>query len=164
MVQGTGGSDTVARASTGSMMVHPGDPGSPINVQQKFWFQPKEELGGTVWILGYFVVKPRGCGVVVAGICPPLIVVRDLSGVAGMGPVEEMVEVDALCVGDGVDCYVGIRGSLCKLANNPFEGAASVVIISPKDPVVPVTEMGVLLVKDLQLLVKECIEVAEHEG
>ncbi len=85
---------------------------------------------------------------VVACICPQLVV-RDLSGVDGMGPVEEVVEVVTLHVCDGVVCYVGIRGILCKLLSNQSQGAVSDMIIGLQDVVVPVMEMGILLVEDL---------------
>ncbi len=66
------------------------------------------------------MVKPRLCGMVVACICPQLVVVRDLRGVDCVGPVEEVVEVVTLCVHDGIDCYVGIGDFLWKLSSNPF--------------------------------------------
>ncbi len=82
-------------------------------------------------------------------ICPLPIVVSDLSGVDGMGPVEELVEVVSLRVCDGIDCYGGIRGVLYKLSSNPFQGAAADMVISPQEAVVPLAEMVILLVEDL---------------
>ncbi len=66
-----------------------------------------------------------------------------------MGPVEEVIEMGTLPICEGIDWYVGIRSLLDKLLSDPFLGAASDMVISPQDAVVPVMEMGILLKEDL---------------
>ncbi len=66
-----------------------------------------------------------------------------------MGPIKEVVEVDALSICEGINQYVGIGGFLFKLLGDPFQSAALDMIMCAKSVVVPYSELVFLLVEDV---------------
>ncbi len=66
-----------------------------------------------------------------------------------MDPVEEVIEIVPLRGCEGIDWYVGVKGFLDELLHDPVQGAAADMVIDPQNAVVPVMEMGILLVKDV---------------
>ncbi len=63
-----------------------------------------------------------------------------------MGPIEDVIKLVMLWCHKGVDCHVRVRKVLCKLPSNPFQSALPDMILGSKDSIVPVTEVGILLV------------------
>ncbi len=92
-------------------------------------------------------------------ICPPFIVVGDSCGVDHMGPIKQVIEFVVLRV---CDCNGGVLCVLYKLPLHPFQGAPLDMILGSKDLVVPMLEVGILLIEDIQFIEKECVEMAEH--
>ena len=50
-----------------------------------------------------------------------------------------------------------------ELPGNPFQGAGPGVVFGTKDLLVPLAQVGILLVEVMHLVYQELIEVAEHE-
>ncbi len=69
-----------------------------------------------------------------------------------MGAVEEVVEMYLFDVRVVVNCQIRVGGVKRKLVGDPFQGALSVVFSGAKNVMVPVAEVCLLLVKDMQLL------------
>lgn len=66
-----------------------------------------------------------------------------------MGPVEKGIEFVTPQSCEGVDGYMRVWNVLCKLPNNPVQGALLDMIIGTKDSAVPVMKVGILLVEDM---------------
>ncbi len=95
------------------------------------------------------VVKPWCCSACSSCVRPSVIVVGDSGAVGGVGPVEKVIKMFPLNVGEVVNRQVGIRGFMHKLKDDPFQGASAVVVRVAEDAMVPVAEVGLLLVEDM---------------
>ncbi len=52
-------------------------------------------------------------------------------------------------VGEVVDRQIGIGDHACESTSDPFQGATAVVVRVAKDTMVPMAEVGLLLVEDM---------------
>ncbi len=78
-----------------------------------------------------------------------VVVVGDSGAVGGVGPVEEVIEMFLFDVSEVVYRQIGIGRSVCEFSGDPFQGATAVVVRVAKDTMVPMAEVGLLLVEDM---------------
>ncbi len=52
-------------------------------------------------------------------------------------------------VGEVVDRQIGIGNGVCEFTGDPFQGASAVVVRVAEDTMVPMAEVGFLLVEDM---------------
>ncbi len=131
-------------------MFGPGDPCGPINVWEVLGFHPMRQVWRVVGVSDDCMIKPGGWCEVFPCICPSFIVVGDSGGVHCMGPVQQVIEFVALRVCEGVNHNVWVWDVVCKLLMHPFKGAMTGMILGSNDSVVPLLEVGILLVEDIQ--------------
>ncbi len=149
MGEARGCCDVKARTGEGLLELGPCNPGSPVDGWDHGGIRPIVKLWGLVAVGVDVVVKPWCCGISISCVRPSVVVVRDSGAVGGMGVVEEVVEMFLFNVGEVVHCQIGVWGVDPKLAGDPFQGALLFMVCNAKDAIVPVVEVGVLLVEDM---------------
>lgn len=144
------------------MLLGPFYPQSPVSLGNVYWFVPMWE-DDVIVIQGKGLVEPLCGHVVVSSTLPAHVVVVDLCMICGLCRVHEVIELGMFprCEQANHD----IRNTVLwkKLLCDPFQCAVAIMVLWYQGAIVPMLQVLILLVENVQFLVKEPGEMAKHK-